>query len=75
MSLKGWRTVLVNTIMGLPVFIDALLPVAAAILADPQLPDIIPAAWLPYYTTAVIVVNIWLRAITTTPIGKAGGEE
>ena len=40
------------------------------LLADPDLPKLIPVEYLPYYTTAVALANIYLRSITTGPLGS-----
>ena len=40
------------------------------LLADPDLPKLIPFEYLPYYTTTVALANIYLRTITTGPLGS-----
>ncbi len=57
--LKGYRTLIVNALM-------AVLP----ILDMTEVRDILPAAWLPWYALGMAVVNMGLRAITTTPMGQ-----
>ena len=42
------------------------------LVADPDLPKLIPVEYLPYYSTAVALANIYLRSITT---GTAGQQE
>lgn len=58
-SLKGWRTVAVNVCA-------AVMP----ILELSEMTQIMPPGWLPYYTIALTAVNLWLRAVTSTPIGR-----
>lgn len=36
----------------------------------PELRWILPQGWLPYYALALALLNIWLRTITTTPVGR-----
>jgi hypothetical protein len=66
MTLKGYRTV---AFMGAAAFLpalDALLP----ILMLPEWADVIPSEWWPYYSIAVGILGIVLRAVTTTPLGQ-----
>lgn len=64
-KLKGYRTVAFNTIVGLPVLVDAIAPV----LIDPDVGQLIPEDWYPVYLKVVVIVNLWLRYVTTTPVG------
>lgn len=57
--MKGWRTVVFNVLA-------AVLP----ILELTELRDVLPPDWLPWYALAVAIGNIWLRSITTTPMGQ-----
>jgi uncharacterized integral membrane protein len=58
--LKGFRTLLVN-------FLMAVVPV----LQLTELADVMPDEWLSYYALAVVLLNMLLRHITTTPIGRS----
>lgn len=64
--LKGWRTLLFNVTAALPL----VLPLVAEILGMDEVKAIVPADWLPYYSLAVALVNMWLRYLTTTPMGR-----
>lgn len=70
MILKGWRTVIVNTIAGAVAAFEVALPHLVDVLGTPELRGILPDGWLPYYALALTLLNIWLRSITTTPIGR-----
>ena len=57
--LKGYRTVIIMTALGL---IPVLQMAEAVALIPPQ--------WQGLYTVAVAVVAVMLRTITTTPVGR-----
>lgn len=57
--LKGWRTVLVN-------LIAALLP----LMEQFGLGEYIPDRFMVWYVLALIVLNLVLRMVTDTPVGK-----
>lgn len=63
---RGFRTIIVNAVMALPLLAEPI----GIILNTPELRDVIPAPYLPYYGIGMVVVNMILRSITTTPIGK-----
>ncbi len=63
-SIFASKTFWFNLLAGFPVLLDALLP----ILNDPQFQDLIPAHYLPYYTLALTIGNIWLRTRTSQPV-------
>lgn len=65
--MKGFRTIIANIVMSLPLLADPL----GQILNAPEMRDIIPAQDLPYYGLGMVVVNLILRSITTTPVGKS----
>lgn len=69
--LKGWWTVAFNIAAASPLALDAAQPLITAILLLPEFQALIPEALLPYYGLFLAAVNIWLRSITDTPIGKA----
>ena len=60
MTLKGYRSHVINVLTGL-----------ALILASPAVLDIIPAAWLPYVPAVSAVIAVVMRQITTTPVGQS----
>lgn len=67
MTIKGYRTIIFNVLAGIPLLAESLLP----ILSLPELAALIPDAWLPYYGLFVAMGNVWLRSITTTPVGRS----
>lgn len=58
--MKGYRTIIANVLLG-------ILPV----IELTEVRDVLPPDWLPWYSLAVVVLNLWLRSITTGPVGKA----
>ena len=68
--LKGWRTLAFNIVAGIAPAWDVTVALIGFLLADPDLPKLIPFEYLPYYTTAVALANIYLRSITTGPLGR-----
>lgn len=64
--MKGYRTILFNVAAGLPMLADVLVATA-----DEGLGGIIPPGWQAPYTAAVIFANVYLRMITTTPVGRS----
>lgn len=64
--LRGFRTIVVNAIMALPLLAEPV----GQILNAPELRDLIPAHYLPYYGLGMVIVNMILRSITSTPIGR-----
>jgi hypothetical protein len=70
MRLKGYRTLIFNTIAGTLAALEVALPHLVDVLGLPELRGILPQGWLPYYALALCILNIWLRAITTTPMGR-----
>lgn len=67
MNLKGYRTILVNALAAIPLFLES----AVHVLALPEVVSILPDAWLPWYGLALALINLVLRSITTTPMGRA----
>ena len=57
--MKGWRTVIFNVLA-------AIVP----ILELTELRAVIPAEWLPWYMLGVVLANMALRYVTTTPVGR-----
>jgi hypothetical protein len=68
--LRGWRTVIVAALLGLAPLWDVAKEVLPVLATDPNLPRIIPEAWMPTYSLAVTLVMIWMRLVTTTPPGR-----
>ena len=58
-SLKGWKTVTFNVLA-------AIVP----ILELTELKGIVPEEYLPFYALAVAMGNVYLRSVTSTPMGK-----
>jgi len=58
-KLKGYRTLLIN-------FALAIMP----ILQLTEFAAIIPPAWVPWYALIVVLINMWLRTISDTKVGK-----
>ena len=57
-KLKGWRTWIVNILASL-----------APVLYLTEWRDVIPTEYWPYYALALAIINIYMRSITTTPVG------
>ena len=70
MRLKGYRTVIVNSVAGLVAAVELALPVVVQLIGMPEWRGILPQGWLPYYALGLALLNLWLRSITTTPLGK-----
>ena len=58
--MKGWRTVAVN-----------ILATIIPILSLTEWVAVLPKEYLPYYALAIALLNVLLRAITDTPMGKS----
>jgi hypothetical protein len=58
-SLKGWKTVTFNVLA-------AIVP----LLELTELKGIVPEEYLPVYALAVAMGNVYLRSVTSTPMGK-----
>lgn len=68
---KGWRTIVANALSG---FAITVVPLAQPIfdqLTVVAWNDVFDATTAVFITVAVNVMNIWLRKITTTPMGEA----
>lgn len=57
--LKGWRTIAFNALNAL-----------VAIAAMPEVANVLPPSVLPYVMLFAALGNMWLRKVTTTPLGK-----
>jgi len=58
--MKGYRTIIANVLF-------AILP----ILELTEFRDVLPQDWLPYYALGVVLANMALRYVTSTPVGKS----
>jgi hypothetical protein len=63
---KGWRTIAFNVIAGIPLVLEAAVHIASL----PEVAAVLPRDWLPWYSLALVLANMGLRWITTTPIGR-----
>ena len=61
--MKGWRTIGFNLLLMLLAGVDQALKQSGAM-------EPIPAQWYPLILGAVNLVNLGLRTITNTPVGK-----
>lgn len=66
-NLKGWRTWIVNGLFAILPFIEVVVQVANLT----EFKNIVPPQYLPYYALAVVLANMWMRKITSTPLGKS----
>lgn len=64
--LKGYRTVIFNSLAAIPVMLEATMQV----LSLPEFAGVMPDHWLPWYALFLVLANLILRRATTTPIGK-----
>lgn len=62
MLLKGYRTLLANLVLALPVLVF--------IFSSPEVRAFIPQEYLPHYALLVSLLNLWLRTLTDTAMGK-----
>lgn len=56
---KGWKTAFVNIAF-----------TAIPILQLTEFKMVIPMKYLPWYALGIALINLWLRSVTTTPIGQ-----
>ena len=64
--MKGYRTVLFMSLASALPLIEVLLIIAEM----REWAEIIPDGYWPYYSMLVGAMGIWLRFITTTPVGE-----
>lgn len=57
--MKGWRTIIVNCAVAV-----------VGVLASVSWPDVVGVEYAGIAATAVSIVNMGLRLVTTTPIGQ-----
>jgi hypothetical protein len=65
--LKGWRTALFNGLVAAGVVLGEILQFAVGFNWE----SIVSARQAAYVVLGINIANILLRAVTTTPIGKA----
>lgn len=56
---KGYRTIIINALA-------SILP----ILELTEVMNVMPPDWQPWYALGLVLLNLFLRAITTTPVGR-----
>jgi len=71
LKLKGWKTVVVNAILGLP----ASLLFVYEQFQGVDITPLIPAQYVAGAVAAMAVVGVLLRILTTGPIGHKGDAE
>lgn len=64
---KGFKTLMFNIVAAIPIAIEVFMQ----IVLNPEFGDLVPDDYKGIYVLVVAVVNLVLRAVTTTPIGKA----
>jgi hypothetical protein len=64
--LKGWKTLVFNALAMAPMVID----IGMQLFISPEFRGLIPAGWEEEYLIAVTLINIYLRSITDSPVGR-----
>ena len=64
--MKGWRTITANIVAALPLVAQYIVEMGS----DAAFLDALPGGWGEWYALIVIGANIYLRMITTTPMGR-----
>jgi hypothetical protein len=70
---KGWRTIIANAVLSLPLLWDALVNVGGMFLplADQYgIASYVPEQYKAFYAIFIVGLNIVLRFRTTTPVGQ-----
>lgn len=57
--LKGYKTIIFN-----------MLAAVVPLMELTELKAVIPDNYLPFYVLAIALGNLYLRSVTTTPVGK-----
>ncbi len=57
--LKGYKTIIFN-----------MLAAVVPLMELTELKAVIPDNYLPFYVLAIAMGNLYLRSVTTTPVGK-----
>jgi hypothetical protein len=68
--LKGWKTVIINAIIGLPAALLAIYDQFASVDITP----LIPAQYAAVVVAAMALLGVVLRIITTGPVGSKGSQ-
>src|SRR3954468_6176069 len=68
--LKGWKTIVINAVLGLPASALWVYQEFSAVDFTP----LIPAKYLPASVAAMSILGVVLRIITTGPVGSKGDE-
>src|SRR6266403_5919347 len=66
--LKGWKTIVVNAVLGLPAALYTIYVAFGAVDFTP----VIPAKYVALFALGWSVLGITLRLITTGPVGSKG---
>lgn len=69
--MKGWRTIIFNAVIAALAALDMLAPVLLNLMGMPEVQAIVPAAWRPWWVLVLALGNLWLRRVTTTPVGRS----
>jgi hypothetical protein len=71
---KGWRTIIANVVAGLPLAwdaIDQLLSTFVGAANQYSLSSYIPPQYMWIYGLGMALLNIGLRMVTSSPVGKS----
>lgn len=63
---KGWRTIIFNALFG----IVPVLDIAGQVFSVPEIQAVVPDDYLKYYLLTGALINLGLRTITNTAVGK-----
>ena len=64
--IKGWKTIGFNVVASIPILMD----IVGQVMNDPSIQGLVPDGYMKYYAGALVIVNLVLRKMTTTPVGK-----
>lgn len=70
LRLKGYRTVIINSITGLLAVGVWVIPDLLDLLNSTPMAPLLPERWAPWATLILAITNLYLRKITDTPIFK-----
>jgi hypothetical protein len=65
-TLKGWKTVIINVVTGVPFLILSILDMLNGVDVAP----LFPPEWGPRVIAGLAVLNVVLRCITHTGVGR-----
>lgn len=69
-KLKGWKTVVINSVMGAPAGLYFLYQEFATV----DLTPVIPAKYVAAFMVGWAILGVILRIVTTGPVGAKGDE-